>query len=198
MVFKDNDLVKEYLSEAIECIRGNIAIHDVLTKLLMDAGLWQHSVNVAQIAVQIGIYLGFTHQEVFDLAVGGLLHDVGKLSIPEEILYKPSKLTDEEFDLIKEHSEKGIQLLSFSGVSSAVADMILHHHEKLDGSGYPDGLVAIKPLTQIITVADIFGALSEPRCYHEGMSLNNALKFITQFGNINQDIVSVLVDIISD
>jgi putative nucleotidyltransferase with HDIG domain len=100
----------------------------------------EHTRGVALRAVQVGEELGLAPARLRELAIGGLVHDVGKLSVPNEILQKPGALTDEEYDVIKRHAELGSELVRRLGFSTQVARLVLDHHERLDGSGYPRGL----------------------------------------------------------
>ncbi|MCG8540871.1 MAG: HD domain-containing protein [Clostridia bacterium] len=132
-----------------------------------------HSHNVAVIASDIAVRLGLIDEEIQTIYELALLHDVGKGKIPEKILFKPGKLTEEEFKVIKNHStyseEIYINIMKNSdkpGIKKK-AKIIRHHHENYDGSGYPDGLKgsAIPVLSRIITIADIFEAIIHPRVY---------------------------------
>jgi putative nucleotidyltransferase with HDIG domain len=117
-----------------------------------------------------------------ELAVGGLLHDVGKLAVPNEILQKPGALTDEEFDAIKRHPELGSELVRELGFSAQVARLVLDHHERLDGTGYPRGLGApdLDIETRILAVCDVFDALLSKRVYRDAWRLDDALELISR------------------
>ena len=106
-----------------------------------DSYLLEHSLNVAFLLVNFGRHLGFSPEQLKDLAVGGVLHDIGKTQIRDEVLQKPGKLTNEEFEHIKRHPLYAQSLLEqLPGLSQISKDISLMHHEKLDGSGYPSGL----------------------------------------------------------
>nr|WP_223110276.1 HD-GYP domain-containing protein [Paenibacillus sinensis] len=128
-----------------------------------------HSERTSRYAVDIGKELELPLDERSDLYIGGLLHDIGKLSVPEYILNKPSSLEPEEFELIKQHPAKGYELASRfpEFVREGVLDIILHHHERYDGAGYPYGLKGQEiPLSaRIIAVADSFDAMVSERVY---------------------------------
>ncbi len=136
-------------------------------------GTYQHSLITMGVAVGFGRALGLDRETVHRLALAGLLHDVGKFWVPEEILSKPGKLGPEELEIVRRHSRDGWAVLRASGLplGEDVFDAILHHHEYLDGSGYPDGLRAeqISTLTRILTIADIYGALAETRSYRPAL-----------------------------
>jgi putative nucleotidyltransferase with HDIG domain len=142
----------------------------------------EHTRGVALRAVQVGEELGLAPVRLRELAVGGLLHDVGKLAVPNEILQKPGALTDDEFDVIKRHPEVGAELVRELGFSGQVARLVLDHHERLDGSGYPRGLGApdLDIETRIMAVCDVFDALLSHRVYRAAWSLEDALGLITR------------------
>lgn len=198
MKFKDDELIRQHLIESINYIRENEEISWILNQMLINTELWLHSVNVAKIAIQLGIEYGCSDEDIKILGIGSLLHDIGKLAISEKILYKVSKLTELEFDIIKEHPKQGYKLLADKRVQSGVLDIVRHHHEKLDGSGYPDGITDIEYLTQIVTVADIFSALTESRCYHDSLSVDGAFRFVAEFRGLNREIIDKLEHSIID
>ena len=142
----------------------------------------EHTRGVALRAVQVGEELGLAPVRLRELAVGGLLHDVGKLAVPNEILQKPGALTDEEFDVIKRHPEVGAELVRELGFSAQVGRLVMDHHERLDGSGYPRGLGApdLDIETRIMAVCDVFDALLSQRVYRDAWSLEDALDLITR------------------
>jgi putative nucleotidyltransferase with HDIG domain len=142
----------------------------------------EHTRGVALRAVQVGEELGLAPVRLRELAVGGLLHDVGKLAVPNEILQKPGALTDDEFDVIKRHPDVGAELVHELGFSGQVARLVRDHHERLDGSGYPRGLGApqLDIETRIMAVCDVFDALMSKRVYRDAWTLEDALELITK------------------
>jgi putative nucleotidyltransferase with HDIG domain len=142
----------------------------------------EHTRGVALRAVQVGEELGLAPVRLRELAVGGLLHDVGKLGVPNEILQKPDALTDEEFDVIKRHPELGSELVRELGFSAKVSRLVLDHHERLDGTGYPRGLGApdLDIETRILAVCDVFDALLSKRVYRDAWRLEDALELISR------------------
>jgi hypothetical protein len=143
-----------------------------------DSSTEQHTRRVALRAVQIGEELGLPPGRLRSLAIGGLLHDVGKLSVPARILQKPAALSDEEYEIVKRHPELGERLLrELGGFGETVRRLVRSHHERLDGSGYPDGLDAsrLDLDTRILAVADVFDALVSPRVYRGAWSARQAL-----------------------
>jgi putative nucleotidyltransferase with HDIG domain len=132
-----------------------------------DASTEQHTRRVAALAVQIGEALGLAPAQLRDLALGGILHDMGKLTVPDEVLGKPGALSDDEFAIIRRHPEWGDELLSELGYGQRVRAMVRGHHERLDGSGYPDALRGgqIGLGTRILAVADVYDAMVSSRVY---------------------------------
>lgn len=158
-----------------------------------------HVNRVSYWARKLGERLGLSSEELEFLKKGAILHDIGKIGIPDNILNKPGALTKEEFDIMKTHTiigEKIIQSLkSFNDIKS----IIRHHHEKLDGSGYPDGLKdsEIDIYTRIVAIVDIYDALIEDRPYRKAMSKEQAfgiLKSDAQRGLLDSQIINILID----
>jgi putative nucleotidyltransferase with HDIG domain len=142
----------------------------------------EHTRGVALRAVQVGEELGLAPVRLRELAIGGLLHDVGKLAVPNEILQKPGALTDDEFDVIKRHPDVGADLVHELGFSRQLAKLVRDHHERLDGSGYPRGLGApdLDLETRILAVCDVFDALLSDRVYRDAWTLDAALDLISR------------------
>lgn len=139
-----------------------------------------HSINVANYAMGIAQILGLPPADLEWLRIAGLLHDVGKIGVPEAVLTKPGRLLPEEFEEMKRHALYTRNILSKIEFSEELKGMELiapAHHEKLDGSGYPDGLVGsdIPLFARILAVADIFDALTQTRHYRQGMMMHDAL-----------------------
>ncbi len=140
-----------------------------------------HTRRVATLAVQIGEQLGLPEGRLRQLALGGLLHDIGKLSVPSEILSKPGRLTDQEFSEIQRHPGAGRELLKeLGGFSPLVLDLVESHHERIDGAGYPNHIPAdALPLeVRVLTVADVYDALTADRVYREAWSRERALELL--------------------
>ncbi|MGL5358694.1 MAG: HD-GYP domain-containing protein [Shewanella sp.] len=146
-----------------------------------DAYLLEHSVNVAFLLVTFGKYLQLERAELRQLAIGGILHDIGKIHIDNNVLHKPGKLTPEEYEHIKLHQTYALDMISqTNGLSQMSKDVCLMHHEKLDGRGYPRGLKDEQiPLHgRMSCIVDIFDALTATRCYKEAMSPAAAFKVL--------------------
>ena len=146
-----------------------------------DDSVAEHTRRVALLAARVGEELKLPAATRRDLAVGGLLHDIGKLSVPLEILRKPSALTDDEYTEIKRHPGNGRRLLEeLGGFSPAVRDLVSDHHERLDGTGYPRGLSADRlPLpVRILTVCDVYDALVSDRVYRAAWTSERAFALL--------------------
>jgi len=142
-----------------------------------DASTEEHTRRVAALAVEVGERLGLSSTRLRSLAIGGLLHDVGKLSVPSAILQKPGPLDDDEFAAVKQHPERGRELLSeLGGFDDSVKRLVLDHHERLDGTGYPRGLKAddLDLETRILAVCDVYDALVSSRVYRAAWSPERA------------------------
>jgi HD-GYP domain-containing protein (c-di-GMP phosphodiesterase class II) len=142
-----------------------------------------HTRRVATLAVAIGERMGFPEGRLRQLALGGLLHDVVKLSVPNEILNKPGGLTDDEFDEIRRHPGAGRALLAeLGGFSQLVLDLVESHHERIDGNGYPNRRPAgeLDLAVRILTVADVYDALTADRVYREAWPAERALALLDE------------------
>ena len=192
----------------------NIALYETISENLFatlrgfvkavevrDAYTEEHSNRVAKIAVLIAKELGCSEDELNVLEFAGRLHDIGKIGIADDVLLKPGRLTEEEFEIIKDHPVFGSNIIGQLGLWGREAQIIKHHHEKFDGTGYPDGLkgVAIPFLSRIMTVADSYDAMTSNRAYRKKMELSKALGIIkdcsgTQFDPRVVDAFFVLLE----
>jgi HD-GYP domain-containing protein (c-di-GMP phosphodiesterase class II) len=136
-----------------------------------DSYTFGHSDRVALIAKRLGAELGLDHQQCEQLYLAGLLHDIGKIGVPDEVLLKPGKLTDSEFAQVKRHSRRGYSILEHFDQLSNLIPGILHHHERFDGKGYPAGLAneEVPLVARIVAVADAYDAMSSERPYRNAM-----------------------------
>lgn len=141
-----------------------------------------HVWRVSQIAKLIALEHGLDRDEAAHVSIGGYLHDLGKVGIPDMVLRKKDKLDQAEFDTIKTHPTIGERLVSEHPLGALAADMVLHHHERLDGKGYPDGLDGddISLHAQIISLADAFDAVTSTRPYHQKRTVDEALAILTK------------------
>ena len=145
---------------------------------------YMHSVAVCALMIALARQLGLDDQQTRAAGLAGLLHDMGKAFIPNEVLNKPGKLTDEEFAIIKKHPELGHEaLLQGSGATETVLDVCLHHHEKTDGSGYPKGLKAdeISLFAKMGAVCDVYDAITSNRPYKAGWDPAESLRKMAEW-----------------
>jgi len=172
------DLVAEeeaFLGSHIRALLVALAEKDAYTE--------EHTRRVALRAVQVGDELGLAPERLRELAVGGLLHDIGKLSVPDEILTKPGSLTESEFAEVKRHVDSGVALLhELGGFSAIVHRLVRSHHERLDGSGYPDATDAdALPLdVRILAICDVYDALRSTRVYRGAWTHERAIAFLRE------------------
>jgi putative nucleotidyltransferase with HDIG domain len=146
---------------------------------------YQHCLLVTGLAVAFGQQLGVSRADRQRLSFAGMLHDIAKARIPLAILEKPGRLDDAELAVMRKHPQYGLDALgTVSGLAPEMLDMVVHHHELLDGSGYPHGLMAneISDLVRIMTISDIFGALIERRSYKPPLSGDAAYQILTDMG----------------
>lgn len=168
--------------ELMKAIFDNDAVAiDINVLKVSDEYTFKHSVDVATMAMIIGKQYGLTRDEVHEIGVAGLLHDLGKSKIPLEVLNKPGKLTEEEFAMMKQHSLFGLQILKEGNqFSEGIMMGVLQHHEKLNGKGYPMGVPGdkIHKYAKIISVADVYDALVTERPYKQGFMKGEAIEMI--------------------
>lgn len=148
--------------------RNGLHVFDMLHNMRRyDDLTYVHSLNVALISNVFGKWLHFSPEDIELLTLAGLLHDIGKLMIPSEIITKPEKLTEQEYATIKTHAMRGYYILKGKDISDRVKNVALMHHEKIDGSGYPQGLKGdqIDDFAKIISIADVYDAMTSARIY---------------------------------
>ncbi len=145
---------------------------------LKDLNTGYHSTRLAEWAVRVAQELGMPESSFADVEVTALLHDMGKIGVPDSILRKPGKLTKEEYDLMKKHPEYGWGVVRMFPGFESVSHFILHHHESFDGKGYPGGLKSseIPVGARIISVIDAFDAMVSSRPYRQGLPVEEALR----------------------
>lgn len=154
-----------------------------------------HCMNTCILAVTFGRYLGMDKDSLELMGLGALLHDIGKMSIPLEILNKPGRLTPEEYEIVKTHAQKGHELLVSKGdIPRESLDIVLHHHERISGKGYPHGLMGdqVNRMTKIVSIVDVYDAITSDRCYHDGMAPYEALK--NMYSWISEDFEQDMVE----
>lgn len=150
----------------------------------IDDSTFAHSVNVAMIARLIGEWCSFSAEDLDQLTLAGLLHDIGKCQIPDEILMKPDKLDKEEYAFVKMHSQFGYDVIKDQDLDRRVKQAILLHHERCDGTGYPFGhdINKLEDFECIISIADVYDAMTADRCYRSGLCPFEAIAFFEEEG----------------
>lgn len=178
------DLEESYF-DAVRCLANTIAAKDPYTK--------GHCERVAYYSVRCGKELGLTKKELYELEIAALVHDIGKLGVREEVLLKPGKLTPEEKKEIEEHSQIGYDIVVPLKLPERVKLSILHHQERFDGKGYPDGLKGeeIPFFSRIIAVADTFDAMTSGRAYRTAFPIQTAVDEIAKCSDTQFDPVVV-------
>ena len=163
---------KSIFSGAINSLQESLEAKSFETK--------EHTQRMTKLVKQLGAKMNLSSALLDELEIATRLHDIGKIGIREEILLKPSRLTNEEYDIIKTHTEKGYRIVMASSGLESVAKTVLTHHERWDGNGYPLGLSKKEiPLTaRIISVVDAFDAMTNNRIYRNALTKEDALNEI--------------------
>lgn len=188
------DIVEEILGQK------NVLINIVDIKN-MDNYTYQHSVNVAVLSLIIGMQLQLNRQDLYKLCMGALLHDIGKVFVPKEIVQKYEKVSLEEFEIVKQHPVKGYEYLKDSNDISAASRMIvLQHHERVNGKGYPEQMKneQINNLAKIVAIADSYDKITSDRPYRRGISPNEAVEYIMASGGtlFDYELVKVFTKVV--
>jgi HD-GYP domain-containing protein (c-di-GMP phosphodiesterase class II) len=190
------------LGKAIELERVTPVVENITASILRNPGAllgllrikgkddytFLHSVSVCTLLVAFCRSRNMSDEITYQAGLGGLLHDTGKALVPDHILNKPGRLTDEEFEVIKRHPQDGHDiLLKTPGIGPIPLDITLHHHERRDGSGYPDKLGAgdISELAQMAAIVDVYDAITADRVYHKGMPAAEALRKIYEWSKFH-------------
>ena len=176
----------ENVTESI--LRNPGALMSLLRIKGADDYTFLHSVSVCTLLVAFARSRGMDSDTTYQAGLGGLLHDTGKAMVPDHILNKPGRLTEEEFEVIRKHPRDGYEfLLQTPGIGPIPLDITLHHHERHDGSGYPDkqGEGQISELAQMAAIVDVYDAITADRVYHKGMSAAEALRKIYEWSKFH-------------
>ena len=181
-----------------------IGILMALTSAIDAKSRWTagHSERVARYAEDLASRLGLPEGEVRDITISAILHDIGKISVPETILDKPERLTPDEYDVIKGHPEKGSEIIEKISAYDRMLPGILYHHEHWDGGGYPFGLRGrqIPLMSRIITLADVYDAVTDERPYRKGLSGDEAIKFLKENREklFDPELVDLFIEILKE
>ena len=173
--------IQEYVTKLESALRGTVQVASTMSEM-RDPYTSGHERRVGEVAAAIGAELGLEQRRLEGLKVIGLLHDIGKFSVPAEILSKPGRLSHVEFELIKQHPERGYEILRDVEFPWPLAETVFQHHERLDGSGYPRGLKGDQILLEarILAVADTIEAMSSHRPYRPALRMEQALAVIEE------------------
>ena len=163
------DKLEQAYLDSIQTLRYTVEAKDIYTR--------GHSDRVSEYSVLIGEKLGLPESDIRTLRIGGLFHDIGKIGVPDSILQKDSKLTDDEYSQIKQHPNIGVHILSNASIFDDILPIVEHHHEKYDGSGYPGKLSGndIPYLARITSIADSFDAMASKRAYRDSLELSTII-----------------------
>ena len=190
------------LGKAVELDRVAPVVEDITASILRNPGAlmsllriktkddytFLHSVSVCTLLVAFCRTRDMDADTIYQAGLGGLLHDTGKALVPDAILNKPGRLTDEEFAIVRKHPRDGYDILKQTpGIGPIPLDITLHHHERHDGSGYPDkqGAAEIGELAQMAAIVDVYDAITADRCYHKGMPAAEALRKIYEWSRFH-------------
>ena len=177
----DTDMLIEGTQQILSENKNSLQIFDMLHSMRQfDDLTYVHCVNVALIASISGKWLGYGENDIKVLIISGILHDIGKLMIPNEILTKPGKLSSDEFKIMKQHVNLGYEKLKNQNIDMRVKEACLLHHEKCDGTGYPFGLKSkdIPAVAKIIAVADVYDAMTAARVYRGALCPFEVIKIM--------------------
>ncbi|WP_223701437.1 HD-GYP domain-containing protein [Sutcliffiella deserti] len=174
--------LKNLINHLLSDMKSNDEVSSLLTDVYVhDNYVFTHSLNVTLYALSIGLKLGLSQNDLEILGLGGILHDIGKMQIPAEILFKPGKLSSEEYTEMKKHTTYGYDILrNMHTIPLLVAHCAYQHHERLNGSGYPRGVKApdIHLFGKILAVADVFDAVTSHRIYRSAMLPHEGLEIL--------------------
>lgn len=176
------DKLRRALKNLMSEINSMNNVINLLTNMYThDSYTFSHSTNVTLYTLAMAANLGFNEKQMNEIGIGSMMHDIGKCVVPKHILNKPGPLEEDEFELVKRHTEYGFEILRKDpSVSLLSAHCALQHHEKLDGTGYPRGLKGdeIHPYGKILAVADVFDALTSNRPYRKAMLPHEAMEIL--------------------
>jgi HD-GYP domain-containing protein (c-di-GMP phosphodiesterase class II) len=167
-----------------------MAARSILLALDMkDSYTFGHSTRVAFYSKQVGMEMGLSQEELYQLELASLFHDIGKIGVPDSILLKPGRLDKEEFDVMKTHPGRSEEILSSFIPFKDIAKYARHHHERYDGKGYPDHLKGenIPYFSRIILISDTFDAMTSTRPYRDGLPYNVAFSELIEFAGSQFD-----------
>lgn len=164
-------------------IRNSSAMALVCRLRKRDEYTFSHSLNVGVLLTRFSHYLGHELQRTHEIALGGLLHDIGKMTVEAGVLKKPGKLTENEYDHMKTHVERGLNLVAPYALAESTLNVIAEHHERFDGQGYPAGSrgTGISTAGRMAAIVDVYDAISSDRVYHKGLPAPEAMRRIFEW-----------------
>lgn len=173
--------LEEVLEQIIETLSGALAERDPYTV--------GHQRRVAEIAVKLAAHLGLSEERCHVLHLAAIVHDIGKIRVPIDLLTKPTPLRPQEFEVIKQHAQATIDILGGIQWPWPLKEIAGQHHERLDGTGYPDALAGdqISVMARMAAIVDVYDAISADRCYHKGMPPAEALRKMWEWSNNHFD-----------
>lgn len=208
----DTMLAEAKMGKIVDTQKAKLLVAELANNIVenLDASMWLtqlkkrdeytaiHSLNVCVLSLTFGRALGLKIDELNELGLGALLHDIGKMQVPLEILNKPGKLSKEEFDVMKTHPQKGYEmLLDDNNLSAEVLAIVKSHHERLSGNGYPDNLPEqnISYYTKIVSITDVYDAITSDRVYHDGMTPHDAMQRLYEWmpNNFDQELMQKFI-----
>lgn len=196
-----NEMIQKKLMNK-ESVRSSIMKSLEKSLLESDFETEQHAERTREMSMELGKKLGLKKKEIGQIGLLATLHDIGKVSIPDQILHKKDKLTDEEWEIMKTHTVKGYEIAKITPELSHIAKFILCHHERWDGKGYPYGLKGeeIPLLSRIITVVDSHDVMTHDRPYHKAMSMEDSIEELKRCSGTQFDpqIVDIFVSMLED
>jgi putative nucleotidyltransferase with HDIG domain len=192
----DTPAAREAVSDCVDSIIANPHAMALLSRIReKDQYTTQHSLSVSILSVALGRHLGMQREDLIALGMSGLLHDIGKVLIPEALLLKPVRLTDDEMAIMREHTTYGRDILMSSrGAPLKALDVAYAHHEHVDGSGYPRGLTRdqMTDFTRVVAIADTFDAITTDRTYHNARTNMDAFRVLSRGRDTHWDPVLVI------
>lgn len=192
----DTDYLLEHALGLINSAPGSMSVLTLLSNMRdYDDETFAHCLNVSLICNIFAKWLRLSDKEVETATLCGLLHDIGKVTIPEEILRKPGKLTEAEYAIVKEHTRAGYKILRDNNIDHHVCNAALLHHERSDGTGYPLRLTGsqIDPYAKIVAIADVYDATTSPRIYRDAMNPFQVIELFEKDGLQKYDVQYILV-----
>lgn len=196
---------KEVIEIVSKILDEILTLDDIIVNLMdiktCDSYTFAHCVNVCILSIITGLKLKLNNEQLKELGIGALLHDIGKIMIPTDILLKKSALSTQEYDNIKQHTIYGYNIIKkLPNINETSARVALEHHERFNGKGYPYGLVnnEIHLFSRIVAVTDIFDALTSNRIYRERISTNQAIEYLTVIAapTLDSTVLNCFIEII--